>query len=361
MLFIEPRFAGFLALVLVVHWALRSHRHRKLFLLAASYAFYAGWNWKFLSLIFLSTVIDFTVGLRLGSEERVPWRKRWLAVSVVANLGFLAFFKYYNFFADSAADFLRWLGFQPNDLTLRIVLPVGISFYTFQTMSYTIDVYRRNLEPVRRFSDFALFVAFFPQLVAGPIVRAITFLPQLGANRVWRRDSCGAGVPDAVPRGLLQEGVPRGQRRGRRGQGLRGPRCVLDPQYVDLPGALPHPGLRRLLRLQRHGHRLRRAPGVPPHRELQLPLLRAEHRRVLAPLAHQPGELAEGLPLRAARRQLGGAAETHPQHLRHDGSVRAVARRGMEVRDVRRAARGRTSRSTARGSTRSRPRAPWAC
>ncbi|MFG0318333.1 MAG: MBOAT family O-acyltransferase, partial [Planctomycetota bacterium JB042] len=155
----------------------------KLLLLVASYAFYAGWDWRFLSLIVASTVVDFAVGARLGRTEGTRARRALLALSLAVNLGLLGFFKYFNFFVDSGAAFLSWLGLEASPSTLSIVLPVGISFYTFQTLSYTIDVYRRNLEPVRSPLDFALFVAFVPQLVAGPIVRAAHFLPQLTSPR----------------------------------------------------------------------------------------------------------------------------------------------------------------------------------
>jgi alginate O-acetyltransferase complex protein AlgI len=187
MLFTEARFFAFFLIVLGVHWALRSHRLRKLWLLGASYVFYAGWDWRFLSLILVSTCVDFLVGRRLAVTDGKRARKAWLCVSLLANLGLLGFFKYFNFFRESAAELIRWFGFEVHDVTLNIVLPVGISFYTFQTMSYTIDVYRRSLKPISNPFDFALFVAFFPQLVAGPIVRATTFLPQLEVQRDFRR------------------------------------------------------------------------------------------------------------------------------------------------------------------------------
>ena len=152
-------------------------RYRKYLLIAASYYFYAAWDYRFTALILTSTVIDFTVGRLLQQTEDQPRRKLLLTLSIVANLGFLGFFKYYNFFVDSAGVLLSQWGLGVSNL--NIILPVGISFYTFQTLSYTIDIYRRKLKPVGSFSDFALFVAFFPQLVAGPIVRAAEFLPQL--------------------------------------------------------------------------------------------------------------------------------------------------------------------------------------
>jgi D-alanyl-lipoteichoic acid acyltransferase DltB (MBOAT superfamily) len=187
MLFTEARFLVFFLVAFAVHWALRSNRLRKLWLLVGSYVFYGAWDERFLTLILFSTVVDYVAGARIGASESPRTRRLWLTVSLVANLGVLGFFKYYNFFARSAVDLLELLGFQANPATLDIILPLGISFYTFQTMSYTIDVYRRRLEPVKGFFDFAVFVSFFPQLVAGPIVRAVQFLPQLEKTRVFAK------------------------------------------------------------------------------------------------------------------------------------------------------------------------------
>ena len=164
-------------------------RFRKLILLAASYIFYAYWDPRFTALILASTIIDFAIGHLLYRAEAVWRRKLLLFASLAANLGILGFFKYYNFFVDSASTIVNSWGLGLSNL--EIILPVGISFFTFQTMSYTIDIYRRKLKPVTSFGDFALFVAFFPQLVAGPIVRATEFLPQLDkqvrirASNVW--------------------------------------------------------------------------------------------------------------------------------------------------------------------------------
>jgi len=179
--FTELRFVPFLALVFLVHWALPWHRARKAWLLAASYVFYGAWDARFCSLLLLSTVVDYVAALRM---VRPSSRKRaWLALSLLVNLGLLGYFKYANFFLDSTADFVRFLGFRPHLPTLRVILPVGISFYTFQTMSYSIDVYYGRLRPSRDFLDVAMFVSFFPQLVAGPIVRALDFMPQLDVER----------------------------------------------------------------------------------------------------------------------------------------------------------------------------------
>jgi alginate O-acetyltransferase complex protein AlgI len=178
-IFTEPRFLLFFLVVFAVHWLLSRQRARKVWLLACSYAFYAGWDWRFLSLILTSTLVDYVAGAMLGRERPPGGRRLWLGASLAANLGILAFFKYCNFFLESAADFARFLGLGVSPPVLAIVLPVGISFYTFQTLSYTIDVYQGRLRPTTSPLDFALFVAFFPQLVAGPIVRASSFLPQL--------------------------------------------------------------------------------------------------------------------------------------------------------------------------------------
>jgi alginate O-acetyltransferase complex protein AlgI len=184
-LFTEPLFFAFFALVFAVHWALRWNRARKLWLLAASYFFYAAWDWRFCGLILASTLIDYVVGLEFRRDAPPLGRRFWLLVSVCGNLALLGFFKYFNFFVESANSVFGWFGIGEIH-TLHIILPVGISFYTFQTMSYTIDAYRRRLEPVTDFFDFALFVSFFPQLVMGPILRAIDFLPQLREPRRWQ-------------------------------------------------------------------------------------------------------------------------------------------------------------------------------
>ncbi len=209
MVFTEFRFLFFFMIIFCIYWALQKHNHRKSWLLVCSYIFYGAWDWRFLSLLLLSTVVDYFVGLMLSrpqsdssvvgqeiqTSEAVQhgfsWdallnkpmnqqqRQGWLALSLVVNLGLLGFFKYYNFFADSASNLLIFLGLPVSINTLQIILPAGISFYTFQTLSYSIDAYLDKLKPIRNFWDFALFVTFFPQLVAGPIVRASTFLPQL--------------------------------------------------------------------------------------------------------------------------------------------------------------------------------------
>jgi alginate O-acetyltransferase complex protein AlgI len=183
MLFVEFRFFWFFLAVFAVYWSLRRNDSRKLWLLVCSYFFYACWNWKFLFLIMASSALDYLVGAMLGRTENPRTRRGWLILSLTANLGTIAFFKYYNFFITSAAALLAWLGLPASLHTLNIVIPVGVSFYTFHSMSYTIDVYRGKLKPVSSLLDLAAFIGFFPQMVAGPIVRASAFLPQLRSLR----------------------------------------------------------------------------------------------------------------------------------------------------------------------------------
>jgi alginate O-acetyltransferase complex protein AlgI len=171
MLFTELNFWIFFAVVGCLYVTL-SHKRQNKLLLIASYAFYAAWDWRFLSLIMLSTVIDYLIGLQMGHETNNTIRRRLLLASLGTNLGMLGVFKYLGFFVESFQALLAGIGYAADPFTLSIILPVGISFFTFQTLSYSIDIYRRDLKPTRGFFDFALFVAFFPQLVAGPIERA---------------------------------------------------------------------------------------------------------------------------------------------------------------------------------------------
>jgi len=182
MLFNSFEFAVFLGIVLSLY-VLCNHRKQNLILLISSYVFYAWWDWRFLSLIMLSTIVDYFIGLKLHQSTDQKIRKRLVASSVTFNLGLLGVFKYYDFFAGSFVDALALGGIQVQPILLNIILPVGISFYTFQTISYSIDIYRKEVTPTRNFFDFALFVAFFPQLVAGPIERAKNLLPQIIKDR----------------------------------------------------------------------------------------------------------------------------------------------------------------------------------
>jgi len=184
MLFNSIDFAVFLPIVFIIYWFVVNNnlKLQNSFILLASYFFYGCWDYRFLALILFSTVVDYTIGLKLKDVAEHK-RKYYLYTSLFVNLGFLGIFKYYNFFIDSFSDAFSIMGYDFNPNRLNIILPVGISFYTFQTLSYTIDVYKRKLEPVTDFISFAAFVSFFPQLVAGPIERASNLLPQFYRDR----------------------------------------------------------------------------------------------------------------------------------------------------------------------------------
>ncbi len=180
MLFNSIDFAVFLPIVFAVYWIFSPWlKARNLIIVASSYVFYGWWDWRFLSLIIFSTLIDFVVGVALGREQNQFKRKTLLMLSIFSNLGLLGFFKYYNFFIENFTRVFTFFGSEISTGSLNIILPVGISFYTFQTLSYTIDVYRRQMKPTDDLISFAAFVSFFPQLVAGPIERAKRLLPQI--------------------------------------------------------------------------------------------------------------------------------------------------------------------------------------
>ncbi|WP_430682166.1 MBOAT family O-acyltransferase [Maribacter halichondriae] len=196
MLFNSLDFAIFLPIVFAIYWALQKSgiKLQNLLVVVASYIFYGWWDWHFLLLIFFSTLIDYSIGQKLSAEEMPKKRKILLWCSISVNLGVLGFFKYYNFFLDNFITAFSFFGADISASSLHIILPVGISFYTFQTLSYTIDVYRRKLEPTNDFIAFAAFVSFFPQLVAGPIERASQFLPQFSKKRKFEYDKAVDGM-----------------------------------------------------------------------------------------------------------------------------------------------------------------------
>jgi D-alanyl-lipoteichoic acid acyltransferase DltB (MBOAT superfamily) len=187
MLFNSIDFAIFLPIVFLLYWfvANKNLKLQNAFLVLTSYVFYGWWDWRFLSLIIFSTLVDYFLGRLMANETEIKKRKIFLWISILVNLGFLGFFKYYNFFLDNFISAFSFFGTELNISSLRIILPVGISFYTFQTLSYSIDVYRKKLEPTKDIIAFAAFVGFFPQLVAGPIERATNLLPQFYKKRTF--------------------------------------------------------------------------------------------------------------------------------------------------------------------------------
>ena len=185
MLFNSLDFALFLPIVFILYWFVtkKNLKAQNILIVVASYVFYGWWDYRFLSLILFSTLVDYAIGRALSTQEDTSKRKALLWTSILVNLGFLGFFKYYNFFLDNFVSAFSFFGQEINANSLNIILPVGISFYTFQTLSYSIDVYKRKLEPTKDIFAFAAFVSFFPQLVAGPIERATNLLPQFYTKR----------------------------------------------------------------------------------------------------------------------------------------------------------------------------------
>lgn len=186
-------FLAFLVVVFALHWICSTRALQNLVLLVASYVFYAAWDWRFIFLLWLSTIVDWTLARQISREAVKANARRWVTASVAMNLILLGVFKYFNFFAESADLALQALGFEGQLARLNLILPVGISFYTFQSISYIVDVYRGDVTPARNPLDFALFVAFFPQLVAGPIMRARDLLPQFLVARKFSDDEARRG------------------------------------------------------------------------------------------------------------------------------------------------------------------------
>ena len=196
MFFNSLDFAIFLPIVFIVYWFItnRNLKLQNFIIVLASYVFYGWWDWRFLSLIIFSTIIDYSIGIRLSKEENQLKRKILLWASIGVNLGLLGFFKYFNFFIESFNAAFASAGIHTNMSSLNIILPVGISFYTFQTMSYTIDIYRNKIEHTKSILAFMAFVSFFPQLVAGPIERASHLLPQFLKNRKFDYKQASSGI-----------------------------------------------------------------------------------------------------------------------------------------------------------------------
>ena len=195
MLFNSSVFVQFFVGFLLLYWLVRHNiRHRNILIVIASYIFYGWWDYRFLALIFISSLLDYFVGLKIDANEHPRRRKFFLWLSMAGNLGILGSFKYFDFFVLSFAKLMERLGMPVHMETLGVILPMGISFYTFQTMSYTIDIYRRELKPTRSLVNFMAYVSFFPQLVAGPIERARHLLPQFERTRV-------------ISLGMVEEGI----------------------------------------------------------------------------------------------------------------------------------------------------------
>ncbi|KMQ70425.1 MBOAT family O-acyltransferase [Chryseobacterium koreense] len=196
MLFNSFTFALFLPIVFILYWFVtnRSLKLQNLLLLFASYYFYANWDWRFMFLLIFSTFLDYYTGLKMYHSANASKRKFWLWLSIGINLGFLGIFKYYNFFAESFAELFQHLGFTVHPWTLKVILPVGISFYTFHGLSYVIDIYKKRIPAERNIVDYSVFVSFFPLLVAGPIERATHLLPQIKRKRIFNYAQAADGL-----------------------------------------------------------------------------------------------------------------------------------------------------------------------
>lgn len=196
MLFNSGIFAIFFIVVFFLYWFVlnKSLKWQNIFLALCSYFFYACWDWRFMFLLAFSTFLDYFSGIQIDKYDSKAKRKFWLVLSVGINLGFLGVFKYYNFFVESFADLLGWFGLNAHFSTLNIILPVGISFYTFHGLSYVLDIYYGKIKPTRNVVDYSLFVSFFPLLVAGPIERATHLLPQVEKPRTFNYSKAVDGL-----------------------------------------------------------------------------------------------------------------------------------------------------------------------
>jgi alginate O-acetyltransferase complex protein AlgI len=195
MLFNSLSYALFLPVVFIIYWQLNNNLKRQnILILIASYFFYACWSYKFLFLLIFSTLLDYVAGIKIFQAPSKSIKKAWLILSISINVGFLAVFKYYNFFIISFTDLLSNIGFKHDPVLLHVILPVGISFYTFHGLSYIIDVYNEKTPPERNFVNYSVFVSFFPLLVAGPIERAHHLLPQIQKKRVFNRAMANDGL-----------------------------------------------------------------------------------------------------------------------------------------------------------------------
>lgn len=200
MLFNSLAYLIFLPVVFGLYWSVnrKSLKLQNALVLALSYFFYACWDWRFLFLLMFSTGLDFYSGIMMENAKSETARKWWFWISIIINAGFLGVFKYYNFFAESFAGLLHGVGFEVHPATLAVILPVGISFYTFHGLSYVIDIYKKRIPAERNFVDYALFVSYFPLLVAGPIERATHLLPQIKRKRHFDADKAIDGLKQII-------------------------------------------------------------------------------------------------------------------------------------------------------------------
>ena len=331
MLFNTFKFAYFFAILFPTYWALQKHlKAQNLLLLAAGYFFYACWEPKFLAILILSTVVDFLCGLWVDRIEAPGKRKLFVLISMALNLGMLGYFKYVNFFAESLKAALARGGYDVPLWHIEVVLPIGISFYTFQSMSYVIDVYRKDIKPTRNLLEFATFVSFFPHLVAGPIMRPTTLLPQIQNRRKFDLEQIYQGAY-LIFWGLTKKVVvadnlaPIVNDLFGKWQTIDGGLALLAVYafafqiYCDFSGYTDAArGIAKCL-------------GIELALELQAALLRGQPAGVLEPVAHQPVEVAARLPLHPAGREPRRLVHHLPEPDADHDHRRPLARGGLDV------------------------------
>ena len=293
---------GFLPCVLVGRWFLPGKTLRLAFLTGASWFFYAWWDWRYLPVLILATSVDYVAGLWISRTEDEARRRLLLAASLGTNVGILAYFKYAGFFVETLNGIGSGLGLPPDIATLHIVLPIGISFYTFNSMSYTIDIFRRRIEPTRSILEYTTFVALFPHLIAGPIVRFTDLASQL--RRLTPRLTSRYAALGAffLSCGLVKKLLIADQLHPVRQPPVLEPRAPRRAHGLGRRGRLLAAALLRLLGLLGHGRRAGLAARLPLPAELRLALQGREHLGLLASLAHEPVQLVPRLPVHPPRR-----------------------------------------------------------
>ena len=339
MVFNSLTFIVFFACVLALHSLPLPWTLRKINLLLASYLFYAAWNPPFVILLWISTVVDWYAAQGLVKATRQPTRHAWMLLSVVANLGMLLYFKYGQFLLESFSALMSAVGVAYHPAHYDIVLPVGISFYTFATMSYTLDVYLRRAAPARNLLDYALFVTFFPHLVAGPIMRPTELVPQFASPRRASAQQLRFGLA-LMTLGLFNKVV------------LADSFLARPPSASTTATRSPARWMPGPRRSPSAGRSSATSPATPPPRSarrcasgfampdnFRFPVRRGGLLGFLAPLAHHAVLLAARLPLHSARRQPPRRAPHLCRAHDHDAAGRAVARRQLDLRRLGRAAR----------------------
>ena len=330
MLFNSLTFVVFFVVVLAAYWTMRSWEARKNLLLVASYIFYGAWNPPFAALLFATTALDFYLGRKMGKAADPGERRLWLVISVAVNLSMLGFFKYGNFLLENFQWLLARGGIVYQPPHLDVFLPIGISFYTFHSLSYTLDIYRGVMRPTRSLRDFTLAVSFFPQLVAGPIVRAGDFLPQLAAPPKPQNGRFLWGLA-LMTLGLFEKVVLADTMLVRLGRSrLRPWRTTRRARFLDRRDRVRGTNLFRLRRLLDLRHWRRALSRVPSQGQLPVPLRRSRVLRFLAALAYLALHVSARLPLHSARRKPARRCPRDGESDHRDVHRRALAWRGLD-------------------------------